>query len=95
MTDKKLTATALCDKYGAQHPKYAISTWRAVVYECDTMLGYWDWVASEIARESTKYTFTVEIETTEVMNVELAEEALRKAVARDTIFTGITRVTSK
>lgn len=95
MNDKQLTASELQSKYGHSHPKYVVFTWRSVVHECGTRLGYWDWVVEEIAREPTKYTFTVEIETTVDMNVELAEEALRNAIARDTIFTGITRVTSK
>ncbi|MFZ3482050.1 hypothetical protein [Sphingomonas sp. 3-13AW] len=32
-----------------QHPDYAVSDWQYEVSNCDTRLGYWDWVAGQIS----------------------------------------------
>lgn len=41
-------------KYGDQHPDWPKSEWRQDVANCDTKLGYWEWVAHNVESESVK-----------------------------------------
>jgi hypothetical protein len=52
--DKELSATELQAKYSTgeswgKHPTFPPEDWQYQVGEGDTRLGYWEWVASEIA----------------------------------------------
>lgn len=50
--DKDLTAEQLADKYNpegdGEHPIITRECWRNEVFEGNTLLGYWDWIANEI-----------------------------------------------
>jgi len=37
--------------YWQQHPEYPLATWRTEVTQGCTLLGYWDWVLTELERE--------------------------------------------
>jgi hypothetical protein len=94
MNDKNLTSKELRIKWGTQCPKYPIGAWRTVVYECDTTLGYWDWVVAQLARTPIKYTYTVEVVTSLPCNPGLAVEALRDAIVGNKQFPGTVSITS-
>ncbi len=43
-------ARKLADRYGGvwgEHHTYIPATWRVEVENCDTRLGYWDWVLAQ------------------------------------------------
>lgn len=50
--DRELTAEQLDDKYNpdgdGEHPIVTRECWRHEVFESNTLLGYWDWVAHKL-----------------------------------------------
>lgn len=47
-----LTALQLKKMFNIEHPDYQLYQWRAAVDREDTVLGYWDWLASEIKEDA-------------------------------------------
>lgn len=55
--DRYLTSDQLSEKYNpdldeGQHPEYTVWDWIQVVAQRSTRMGYWDWVADRIEKES-------------------------------------------
>ena len=52
LADKGLTAEQLDDKYNpegyGEHPVITRECWQQEVFEGNTLLGYWDWLVSEL-----------------------------------------------
>lgn len=53
--DYDLSARTLEEKYSpegdGQHPHYTRNAWRGAVAMDDTLLGYWDWLVSQLNEE--------------------------------------------
>jgi hypothetical protein len=54
LSDENLPAVLIQKKYSpgddrGDHPAYRRKSWREAVSEDDTLLGYWDWVAKQLA----------------------------------------------